>query len=254
MTAIEGGGQREIARARSMYCSPENRASIGRRAREAGMSFSRFMVACALHGADADDGEEDPRLVLSEDEQRQLYERVALLNRCNEALLSRLPGRAEGRARDQGVPAQPRRGHGAGGADIPELRRGHRAGDDGEPLTARAGHRQHRLRDGRRRRDQARHPGRESLPMRSGPAKRGNARHRRHLRCAATSLPRIRVSHESGLTLPPHSSILLLTATQLFAVFHPIIGDEGRLRAICWMNPALVYVLGGSHRSCCRLR
>ena len=228
MTAIEGGGKREIARIRSIYCSPENRALIGRRAKEAGMSFSRFMVACALHGAD-DGDDEGPRLVLSEDEQRQLYERVALLNRCNEALLSRLPGRAEGRARDQGVPAQPRRGHGAGGADIPELRRGHRAGDDGEPLTARAGHRQHRLRDGRRRRDQARHPGRESLPMRSGPAKRGNARHRRHLRCAATSLPRIRVSHESGLTLPPHSSILLLTATQLFAVFHPIIGDEGQI-------------------------
>ena len=91
MTAIEGGGKREIARVRSIYCSPENRALIGRRAKEAGMSFSRFMVVCALHGAD-DDGEEGPRLVLAEDEQRQLYERVALLNRCNEALLSRLPG------------------------------------------------------------------------------------------------------------------------------------------------------------------
>ena len=31
-----------------------------------------------------------------------------------------------------GVPAQPRRGHGAGGADIPDLRRGRRAGHDGE--------------------------------------------------------------------------------------------------------------------------
>ena len=55
------------------------------------MSFSRFMIACALHGAEADD-DEGPRLVLSEDEQRILYERVALLDRCNEALLSRLPG------------------------------------------------------------------------------------------------------------------------------------------------------------------
>ena len=44
------------------------------------MSFSRFMIACALHGAEADD-EGGPQLVLSEDEQRQLYERVALLNR-----------------------------------------------------------------------------------------------------------------------------------------------------------------------------
>ena len=92
MTAIEGSGKREIARIRSVYCSPENRALIGRRAKEAGMSFSRFMILCALHGADAEDDEEGPRLVLSEDEQRQLYERVALLDRCNEALLSRLPG------------------------------------------------------------------------------------------------------------------------------------------------------------------
>ena len=92
MMTIEGGGKREIARARSIYCSPENRALIARRAKEAGMSFSRFMIACALHGAEAGDGEEGPRLVLSEDEQRQLLERVALLNRCNQALLSRLPG------------------------------------------------------------------------------------------------------------------------------------------------------------------
>ena len=92
MTAIEGGGKRGIARIRSVYCSPENRALIGRRAKEAGMSFSRFMIACALHGADDEDGGEGPRLVLSEDEQRNLYERVALLDRCNEALLSRLPG------------------------------------------------------------------------------------------------------------------------------------------------------------------
>ncbi|MDE0380892.1 MAG: hypothetical protein OXI20_16775 [Rhodospirillales bacterium] len=91
MTAIEGGGKRDIARARSIYCSPENHALIARRAKEAGMSFSRFMIACALHGADEDD-EEGPRLVLTEDEQPQLLERVALLNRCNEALLSRLPG------------------------------------------------------------------------------------------------------------------------------------------------------------------
>ena len=56
------------------------------------MNFSRFMVACALHGGDEDGGEEGPRLVLTEDEQRSLYGRVALLDRCNEALLARLPG------------------------------------------------------------------------------------------------------------------------------------------------------------------
>ena len=37
-------------------------------------------------------GRRGPSLVLSEDEQRILYERVALLDRCNEALLARLPG------------------------------------------------------------------------------------------------------------------------------------------------------------------
>ena len=56
------------------------------------MSFSRFMVACALHGAEDGDGEEGPRLVLTEDEQQLLFERVALLDRCNRALLEKLPG------------------------------------------------------------------------------------------------------------------------------------------------------------------
>ena len=66
-------------------------------------------------------------------------------------------GRAEGRPRDHGVPAQPRRRHGAGGADIPDLRRRCRGGDDGEPLPPRARHPRHRFRDRRRDRDEARH-------------------------------------------------------------------------------------------------
>ena len=94
MTAAEATGKRPRARQRSIYCSAADRVLIGRRAEEAGMSFSRFMVACALHGRDGDedDGSEGPRLVLTEDEQRSLYDRVALLDRCNEALLARLPG------------------------------------------------------------------------------------------------------------------------------------------------------------------
>ncbi len=92
MTAEEPTGKRPRARQRSIYCSAADRALIGRRAEAAGMSFSRFMVACALHGGNEDDGAEGPRLALSEDEQRSLYERVALLDRCNEALLARLPG------------------------------------------------------------------------------------------------------------------------------------------------------------------
>ena len=92
MTAEEATGKRPRARQRTIYCSAADRVLIGRRAEEAGMSFSRFMVACALHGGDEDGGEEGPRLVLTEDEQRSLYGRVALLDRCNEALLARLPG------------------------------------------------------------------------------------------------------------------------------------------------------------------
>ena len=92
MTADGETGKRHRSRQHTIYCSAADRALIGRRAEEAGMSFSRFMVACALHGGDEDGEIEGPRLALSEDEQRLLYERVALLDRCNEALLARLPG------------------------------------------------------------------------------------------------------------------------------------------------------------------
>ena len=92
MTADEAKKKRPRSHQHTVYCSAEDRVLIGRRAEEAGMSFSRFMVACALHGRDEEDGAEGPSLVLSEDEQRILYERVALLDRCNEALLARLPG------------------------------------------------------------------------------------------------------------------------------------------------------------------
>ena len=92
MTAEGETTKRPRSHQHTIYCSAEDRVLIGRRAEEAGMSFSRFVVACALHGGDEDDGVEGPRLVLSEDEQRILYERVALLDRCNEALLARLPG------------------------------------------------------------------------------------------------------------------------------------------------------------------
>ena len=91
MTADEATGKRPRARQHTIYCSAADRVLIGRRAEAAGMSFSRFMVACALHGGDEDDESEGPRLVLTEDEQRSLYGRVALLDRCNEALLARLP-------------------------------------------------------------------------------------------------------------------------------------------------------------------
>ena len=59
-------------------------------------------------------------------------------------------GRAEGRPRDHGVPAQPWRRHLAGGADLQDLRRRCRPGHDREPLPAGARHPRHRLQDRRR--------------------------------------------------------------------------------------------------------
>ncbi len=85
--ADAGSGSRQ----RSIYCSPEEREALGRKAKKAGMSFSRYMVACALLGGDK--GSPDvPRLVLTEAEQRDLCEQAALLDRCNRALVEQLPG------------------------------------------------------------------------------------------------------------------------------------------------------------------
>ena len=76
---------------RSLYCTPLERARIRDRAEAAGMPVSRFVVACALQGdEDREDGE--PRLALSEEEQRLLYERVAELDRVRRALHEALPG------------------------------------------------------------------------------------------------------------------------------------------------------------------
>ena len=80
------------ARQHTIYCSAEERAAIGRRAAAAGMKFSPFVVACALAAGEGAEAGEAPRLVLSEAEQRALHERVALLDRCNRALVERLPG------------------------------------------------------------------------------------------------------------------------------------------------------------------
>ena len=90
----ENGPRRSgsVARQHTIYCSAEERAAIGRRARAAGMKFSPFVVACALRAGERAEAGEAPRLVWSEAEQRALHERVALLERCNRALIERLPG------------------------------------------------------------------------------------------------------------------------------------------------------------------
>ncbi len=63
-------------RQRNYYCKPSQNRLIEKRAKEAGMNRSRFLVACALH-EDAGGGE---KLVLDEEEQRTLLEQVTSLH------------------------------------------------------------------------------------------------------------------------------------------------------------------------------
>ncbi len=70
----------------SVSCRPSDWEAIRRRAKEAGMSISRFIVACAL------EDEDDMRLVLSETEQRDLLNRVNRTLLVLEDLTAPLPG------------------------------------------------------------------------------------------------------------------------------------------------------------------
>ena len=92
MTAGGETGTRPKARQRSIYCSCGGPRADRAARRRSGDEFLAFHGRLRAAWRDEDDGEEGPRLVLTEDEQRSLYERVALLDRCNEALLARLPG------------------------------------------------------------------------------------------------------------------------------------------------------------------
>ncbi|MCE2521519.1 MAG: hypothetical protein J4G15_17305 [Alphaproteobacteria bacterium] len=59
-------------RQRNYYCTPSQKRLIEKRAKQAGMNRSRFLVSCALH-EDAGGGE---KLVLNEEEQYRLLDRV----------------------------------------------------------------------------------------------------------------------------------------------------------------------------------
>lgn len=74
------------AKARNIYCTPEEHAAIKQLAAQAGMSRSAYMVACAL--PEEDEGETGCALVLSEADQRALLESVKRLEGCLEALLA----------------------------------------------------------------------------------------------------------------------------------------------------------------------
>ena len=77
---------------RALRCTRAERAEIRERAAALGMSVSGFLVACALHEDAGGPRREEPRLVLSEEEQRVLYDRVARLDRVRRALYEELPG------------------------------------------------------------------------------------------------------------------------------------------------------------------
>ncbi len=74
-------------RQRNYYCTPSQNRMIEKRAKEAGMNRSRFLVACALH-EDAGGGE---KLVLNEEEQHSLLDRVTSFHTFAVALGRELP-------------------------------------------------------------------------------------------------------------------------------------------------------------------
>ena len=79
---------------RTLRCTPAERAEIRERAAALDMPVSGFLVACALHEDAGGPGRDEPRLVLSEEEQRTLYERVEKMDRVGQMTnwpLARLP-------------------------------------------------------------------------------------------------------------------------------------------------------------------
>ena len=77
---------------RTLRCTRAERAQIGERAAALGMPVSGYLIACALREDAGGSRSEEPRLVLSEDEQRALYDRVLEMDRVRRALHEQLPG------------------------------------------------------------------------------------------------------------------------------------------------------------------
>ncbi len=77
---------------RTLRCTRAERAEIRERAAALGMPVSGFLVACALHEEAGGPRRDEPRLVLSEEEQRTLYGRVEEMEKVRRALHEALPG------------------------------------------------------------------------------------------------------------------------------------------------------------------
>ena len=77
---------------RTLRCSRAERAEIRERAGALGMPVSGYLVACALHEDAGGPRRDEPRLVLSEEQQRTLYERAEEMDRVRRALGESLSG------------------------------------------------------------------------------------------------------------------------------------------------------------------
>ena len=77
---------------RTLRCSRAERAEIREHAAALGMSVSGYLVACALHEDSGAPRRDEPRLVLSEEQQRTLYRRVEEMDRVRHALSESIPG------------------------------------------------------------------------------------------------------------------------------------------------------------------
>ena len=79
---------------RTLRCSRVEGAEIRDRAAALGMPVSGYLVACALHEDAGGPRRDEARLVLSEEQQRTLYERVEVeeMDRVRRALGESLPG------------------------------------------------------------------------------------------------------------------------------------------------------------------
>ena len=78
-----------LAKKRCIYCSPEDREKMRRRARKAGLSISRLVIQCCRQAASAGAPREPPGhpLVLSEAAQRSLYEESRRLARSTKVVI-----------------------------------------------------------------------------------------------------------------------------------------------------------------------
>lgn len=78
-----------LAKKRCIYCSPENREKMRRRARKERIPLSRLVILCCRRAGSASAPPEPPGhpLALSEDAQRGLYEEGRLLARSTKVVI-----------------------------------------------------------------------------------------------------------------------------------------------------------------------